>query len=141
MPTLLDLVGADIPETVDGKSMKNLIFGEKDNWREYIHGEHCECYSYEQDMHYLTDGHYKYIWFPQLDTEQLFDLDTDSEEMYDLSSSDEHKDIFKSWRERLVKELEPRNAGLVEDGKLVCQKGKPPIVSPKYEERVSRVRL
>jgi arylsulfatase A-like enzyme len=141
MPTILDIVGADIPETVDGKSMYSLIKGEEDDWREYFHGEHCECYSYEQDMHYLTDGHYKYVWLSQLGTEQLFDLDNDREEMYDLSRSDEYKVTLKKWRERLIKELEPRDAGLVLDGKLVCQKGKPPVISPKYEERVNRVKI
>lgn len=141
MPTILDIVGADIPETVDGKSMYSLIKGEEDDWREYFHGEHCQCYSYEQDMHYLTDGHYKYVWLPQLHKEQLFNLDNDREELYDLSGDDEYKDVLKMWRDRMVNELEPRDAGLTLNGELVCQKGKPPIVSPKYEERVSRVEI
>ncbi|NLA83334.1 MAG: arylsulfatase [Clostridiales bacterium] len=141
MPTILDAIGADIPDTVDGKSLIPLINGEDSGWREYIHGEHSTCYSEEQEMQFVTDGKWKYIWFPRLGTEQLFDLTNDPGECHDLAQNKDYQDELLKWRSRLIKELEPRNLGLVDGGKLVCQKGKPPIVSPHYEKRISKTRI
>lgn len=38
-----------------------------------------------QEMQYLCDGRMKYIWFPQLDSEQLFDLEADPGETRELA--------------------------------------------------------
>ncbi len=138
MPTILDFVNAEIPDTVDGMSMMRLIYGETCKWREYLHGEHSTCYSEEQEMQYLTDGKYKYIWFPRLGTEQFFDLTVDPYELNDLSQDDSYKSELIHWKNRLVKELELRDIGLTENENLVCQAGKPYIVSPKYVERKQR---
>jgi arylsulfatase A-like enzyme len=141
MPTVLESVGSEIPGSVDGRSMLPLCFenGADTPWREYVHGEHCECYSSEQEMHYLTDGRMKYIWFPQLHTEQLFDLQRDPGEVRDLAADPHHADELARWRDRLVDALSKREAGLTTaDGKLVSQAGKGPVVSPHYEERMQR---
>lgn len=65
MPTILDLTGVNVPETVDGVSLKRALEGDLTELgnREYIHGEHSTCYSEEQEMQYLTDGKFKYIWY------------------------------------------------------------------------------
>lgn len=139
MPTVLDAAGADIPPTVDGRSLLPLVRGEAAApWREFVHGEHCTCYSEEQEMQYLTDGRWKYIWFPRLDTEQLFDLRSDPGECTDLSGREEFGSDLARWRSRLIGILEKRDAGMTEGGRLVCQAGKPPHVSPKYRERQER---
>ncbi|MDF2725811.1 MAG: sulfatase [Paenibacillus sp.] len=138
MPTILDVTGVSIPESVDGKSLLPLIRGQNTAWREYVHGEHSTCYSEQQEMQYLTDGRWKYIWFPRLGTEQLFDMASDPGECADLAAAPLHSDELHRWRENLVAILEERNAGLTENGELVCQAGKPPIVSPKYKERIER---
>lgn len=136
--TILDVVGLEIPDTVDGKSVLSLIKGQESDWREYIHGEHCTCYSEEQEMQYLTDGKWKYIWFPRLGMEQLFNLQEDPGECNDLSQDESYRDELLKWRERLIKELEPRKLGLTDGKDLVCQKGRLPIISLKYEERMRR---
>ncbi len=73
MPTILDFVSVPIPESVDGESLMPLLYGKDEGFREMIHGEHCECYGPEQEMQYLTDGRYKYIWLPRID-EELVDF-------------------------------------------------------------------
>ncbi len=135
MPTVLDFAGVDIPETVDGMSLLPLMRGETQKTRAYIHGEHSTCYSTEQEMQYVTDGNYKFIWFPRMGREQFFDLTKDRKEMNDLISSGEYKALVELWRGRLVSELAKRDAGLTDNDRLVNQAGKPFHVSPKYVER------
>jgi arylsulfatase len=142
MPTILDGAGITVPETVDGSSLLPLIRGERIRWwRDFVHGEHSWCYSEEQEMQYLTDGRWKYIWFPRLGTEQLFDLTVDPGECCDLSGNEALSGEFLSWREKLVRVLEHRNAGLTEGNRLVSQSDRPPLVSPAYKERIDSWKL
>lgn len=138
MPTILDALNLDIPESVDGSSMLPLMRGEDVQWREYVHGEHSVCYSEEQEMQYVTDGRMKYIWFPRTGTEQLFNLEDDPYECVNLADKKDNKGQLMLWRARLIETLKPRNAGLTDGDKLVCQAGKPYLVSPQYNERISR---
>lgn len=136
MPTVLDVVGLDIPESVDGLSMKLPALDDNCQWREYVHGEHCACYDFENEMQYLTDGKIKFIWYPTTGREQLFDLAKDPDELHELSTTPDYADILKEWRFKLVRELEQRNCGLTAGDTLVCQEDKGPIVSPHYFERI-----
>ncbi|MEF3306838.1 arylsulfatase [Paenibacillus sp. GYB003] len=138
MPTILEAAGCRIPRTVDGASMLPLVRGEKTAWRPYMHGEHGICYSELQEMHYLTDGKWKYLWLARRGIEQLFDLSADPGECVDLANVPEYHEELGRWRSRLVARLEPRNAGLTDGERLVCQAGKPRIVPPKFSERMER---
>ena len=139
MPTVLDVVGQSIPDTVDGMSVLPLIQDRDIKWRDYIHGEHCACYSAENEMQYLTDGKWKYIWYPRTGREQLFNLMEDPYECKDLVDDDSYKEELLKWRLNLVRELEPRDLGLTNGDELVCQAGKGPIISPNYKERMEKV--
>jgi arylsulfatase A-like enzyme len=138
MPTILHAAGVDIPDTVDGASLLPLIRGESAPWREYVHGEHSTCYAEIQEMQYLTDGYWKYIWLPRVGSEQLFDLRRDPGECRDLSAEGEYREELLKWRHRLIEVLAPRGLELTDGDQLVSQSGKPPIVSPKYKERIDR---
>lgn len=132
MPTLLDAAGLEIPPTCDGQSLLPLLRGESVSWREYLHGEHCTCYSPEQEMQYLTDGRRKYIWFPNLESEQFFDLTEDPTECQDLASEPSRATEVASWRSRLVEILAARDCGLVRDGRLVSRGETRAVVPPHY---------
>ncbi len=141
MPTVLEAVAERIPETVDGQSLLGMMRGESVEWREYVHGEHATCYSEEQEMQYLTDGKWKYIWLPRLGEEQLFDLTADPNECENLVVHPDYVEELRTWRSRLVTVLEPRHAGLTDGDQLVYQAGMPFLVSPKYQERMSGIVL
>lgn len=130
MPTILDVLGIDIPGSVDGMSMQALVTQESCKWRDYMHGEHCTAYSESEEMQYLTDGKIKYIWFPRTDREQLFDLVKDPAELHSLTNDPEYNEILKQLRLRMVKELALRNYELTNGNKLVRQTK--PIISPNY---------
>ncbi|MBN1863892.1 MAG: arylsulfatase [Victivallales bacterium] len=129
MPTLLDVAGIEIPCTVDGHSLLPLLTGHPKDWREYIHGEHCWCYSREQEMQYVTDGTRKFIWLPRIGVEQFFDLNRDPGETCNLIDDPTYADEANKWRSFLVKELEERSCGWVENGRLCCPNNHP-LVSP-----------
>ena len=119
MPTLLDLAGVkDIPTTVDGLSLVPAMQG-KGLPRSYVHGECCNVPTLDSGMQYLTDGRVKYIWFPALGKEQLFDLQNDPHEQHDLSRDSAHAAELSLWRSRLAEELAGRPEGFVQDGALV----------------------
>ncbi|SDX97865.1 arylsulfatase [Paenibacillus sp. CF384] len=124
MPTLLDIAGAPIPSTVEGSSVLPLCRGEEEaEWRPYLHGEH----SYGSlSNHFVTDGREKYLWFSQSGEEQLFDLVSDPQELVNLAAvnSAYWQDRLEVWRQRLAAELDGREEGYVEEGRLVV--GRPP---------------
>jgi arylsulfatase A-like enzyme len=138
MPTLLETAGIPVPDAVDGRSLLPLVQGRAAGWRSCVHGEHSTCYAEEQEMQYLTDGIIKYIWLPRIGEEMLFNLVNDPCECEDLAGNPVYHEVLVSWRKRLVAILEPRNLGLTDGDQLLNQAGKPPIVSPKYRERMEQ---
>ena len=114
MPTFLDVAGAPIPDTVEGRSVLPLLRGETDGWRDAYHGEHSPCYHLENANQFLTDADWKYIWNPITGDEQLFHLASDPNECQDRSETD--VDVLEGWRERMADVLSGRPEGL-SDGK------------------------
>ncbi len=108
MPTLLDVAGAPIPETVDGLSLMPLLRGEEVEWRQYVHGEHP---GGELSNQYITDGKYKLIWYSQTGVEQLFDIESDRQELYDLADDPTHAEALARMRKALAAELAGREEG------------------------------
>jgi arylsulfatase A-like enzyme len=132
LPTCCDLAGIAPPETADGNSILPLCREQNTPWRDYLHGDH---YLGERSNQWVTDGREKYIWFSQTGRELLFDLQTDPEEMHDLSQ--EQPERAAHWRDRLIIELEGREEGFVQDGALVVGRPQSPtlINAGRWQER------
>ncbi|MCF7817868.1 MAG: sulfatase-like hydrolase/transferase [Kiritimatiellales bacterium] len=120
MPTILDLAGLPIPESVEGNSLLPIMRNTKEEWRSYLHGEHGNCYGDHQSNHYLTDGKEKYIWYTHSGTEQLFDLIADPQELHDLVPFPEHAERLNIWHQRLVEQLKDRPEGFSDGTRLIA---------------------
>jgi arylsulfatase len=77
MPTLLDICGISIPESVEGISLM------ADTRHEMIYGE---CGEGNKATRMVHDGRFKLIYYPAGNVLQLFDLDSDPEEMHNVVS-------------------------------------------------------
>lgn len=117
MPTLLELAGASVPDTVDGSSLAGEVLGGPAIERTYVHGEHAR--DVEQSNHYIVTPHDKYIWFSQTGREQYFDLAVDPREEHDAIADPVYADRVAELRAALVAELAGREEGFVCDGRLV----------------------
>ena len=122
MPTFLEAADIQIPETVTGSSLLPLMRGEEAGWREVLHGEHSGCYRYEDGMHYLTDGHTKYVWYSQTGQEHLFNLDQDPNELHDIALETDRDAQLAPWRTRLIQALRDRQEGFTDGERLIAGK-------------------
>lgn len=135
MPTILDIAGVEVPESVEGRSMLPLLEYEgtdqQPNWRSHIHGECAHISQQTPDkrdlMQFVTDGKMKFIWFPHRPegrrSQQFFDLTNDPEELTDLIADPSYSDLISRWRRLLVEELVNRPEGFVEAGSLSSRIG------------------
>jgi arylsulfatase A-like enzyme len=135
MPTILDAVGVDIPDSVDGASVMPLLRDDDNDWRDYIHGECTPMETINSGMHYITDGKEKYIYYPGRGEEQFFDLINDPVEMTNLVDDPACADRVELGRSRLISELDGRPENFVVNGKLAKLDGPTPSFLPEYERR------
>jgi len=78
-PTVCDLVGADVPKNIDGRSFKSVLVGEQPAHR----NELLLCYTTVQRAY--RDARWKLIRYPQVNVTQLFDVARDPNEMQNLA--------------------------------------------------------
>jgi len=127
MPTILDLAGLPIPDTVDGRSLAPVMRGEDQLIRDVLHCEHATCYGKDQAYHLLTDGRMKYVWRPFDGSEQLFDLDSDPRELRNLAATAVRQTELAEWRARLIERLKDRPEGFTDGAQLIPGRPYPPL--------------
>lgn len=115
-PTILDYANINQPNDIDGISMLSFQDENGQLKRNIVHGEHSSCYSADQAMQFLTDGRKKYIWFTNSNKEQLFDLEKDPYECYNLALDETYSAELLLWRKRMIDILAQRKQDNLSDG-------------------------
>ncbi|MBU2877915.1 sulfatase-like hydrolase/transferase [Aliiglaciecola lipolytica] len=96
-PSVVELVGLDIPKSVQAASIAPLIRGEKTQLYQSIYG------SYRHFQRMLRTQDYKLIYYPVLRKTQLFDLINDPYETENLADLAEHQSRIKQMMLELEK--------------------------------------
>ena len=119
LPTLVELGGGSVPESVEGVSLMPELSAGTPIAREYVHGEHT--YG-ELSNHFVVTSRDKYVWFSRsacpLGEEQYFDLERDPEERHNAINDPQYADRIAQLRAWLMEDLAGRPEGFVEDGRL-----------------------
>jgi len=125
LPTLLNVAKGELPDDIDGQDLMALAQGRLKNPRQHIDGVSGGPVDSCMASIYITDGHWKYIWFPEGGKEQLFDLDNDHNEIRNLSFDDKLSDKLNELKSELIKRHENNDLGYVRNGFLVTT----PVIS------------
>ena len=99
-PTVCDLVGAAPPEGIDGVSHRPVITGKRPAIRRELF------LSYLSVQRAIRDDRWKLIRYPQVNVTQLFDLQSDPDEMHNLATEPAQSDRVKEMLTRLA-EVQP----------------------------------
>ncbi len=116
LPTLIRAAGGEPPEDTDGIDLISLAREQLGIKKRYIYGGRRD----ESKAHYLaiTDGSWKYIYYPEGGAEQLFDLENDPRELRDLAKLDDYSGKLSELRSEVIAWHSERNTGCVQEGKL-----------------------
>ena len=110
MPTLLDMAGVPIPDTVEGISLLS------DDKRRWLYGEFGEG---ESGKRMLRDERYKLIYYSVGNRVQLFDLLEDPNEMQNLAEDSGHTPVRTELTQKLMDHLYGDDLNWIKNGKLV----------------------
>ena len=105
VPTLLDLLGVDIPDVVQGRSFKDVVMGGAGN---PDHVALCSGWSKNSPNFYhhsIYGNRYRITYFPNQDDGELYDLEKDPYELDNLYHLPEHRDLRDELLVRLLKEI------------------------------------
>lgn len=94
-PTVCDMAGVPIPETVQGRSLVPVIRGEEDSVYPFIVGY------FNGTQRMIRTDRWKLIHYPKADKLQLFDLQTDPYEVKNLADDRRQQDLVEHLRETL----------------------------------------
>lgn len=104
--TFLDMAGVEIPDDMQGESLVPLLKGDTANFRDAIYYHYYEYPGYHMvTRHFgVKKGRYKLIYYYLNDEWELFDLEQDAQEMYNLYNRPGYEPVIKGLKDEL-KEL------------------------------------
>lgn len=104
-PTILTALPVDAPESMQGRPITDLYLSDEDaNWRDEFFYEHPVISNVDRipASEALVRNDWKYFYWPNYDTEQLFDLTTDPHEENDLAALPQHREKLAEMRTRFA---------------------------------------
>ncbi len=106
-PTLAELTGQKIPDYCDGESLvpmlKNESFAHKPVLTSYLLKENAE--SKGGDAHTIRTERYRYIYYPFINLEELYDHNTDDNEWDNIAYRPSSKDIILKHRKLMLEQV------------------------------------
>ena len=109
MPTLLELAGVAVPESVEGRSVVTAAP------RPWLYGEMSDDIYASRMLH---DGRHKLIYYPAGNRSQLFGLQADPSELHDVADAPEARAVRRHLEATLVDQLYGNDLEWVRDGEL-----------------------
>ncbi|WP_127583499.1 sulfatase-like hydrolase/transferase [Paenibacillus koleovorans] len=117
MPTLLEMCGLDIPDSVEGFSLAN-----RQNRRDEVYGELWED---NRATRMIRTERYKLVYYALGNRIQLFDLQEDPLELNDLANDSSYKEVIRDLTDRLMSRLYGHDLQWVVEGALTGQPDQP----------------
>lgn len=115
-PTILDYANINIPEKVQGKSLRPLMNGKAKNWRTEFICEHLYELTYIPKSEGIRTERWKYFrYLDHPEVEELYDLKNDPSEINNLASKKKHQKRLKEFRSKLNKQLKALDAASFPD--------------------------
>lgn len=103
MPTILELTGVNIPDTVQGVSQAKVLFGEERNARDVVYAEYDETVS-SQRLRYIRDDSTMFAYFYGCDYGLLYDMKNDPDQQTNLFYKEEYQQLKNEMIEKLARE-------------------------------------
>lgn len=94
-PTICDMAGVAIPETVQGRSLLPVLSGQQEQVYEAVFSH------FRDSQRMIRTQEWKYVRYPLVDREQLFHLPTDPDELTNLVDVAEHRERREQLRRQL----------------------------------------
>jgi len=104
-PTFLDYAGIEIPADMQGKSFRKLVSGETGEWRDAVYYTYYEYPSVHMvKRHYgVATERYKLMHFYyDIDEWEMYDLQTDPQEMKNIYNNPAYAEVQKMMHEKLA---------------------------------------
>lgn len=111
MPTLLELAGVEIPDSVTGRSLLPLLREDSSEFRRHLCGNIGPLYG-------VSDGRYVFQWDSISNQRYLFDLWEDPKNERDLADREDHRGQVEALEETLVGWMEANGDERAKDGAL-----------------------
>ncbi len=115
LPTIVSAAGGSPPEDTDGIDLIKLARGQIES-RTYLEAGAAGTKGYTA----ITDGRWKYIYYPEGAGEQLFDLQSDPRELKNLAFLAEFKEEKERLKNELISRHKARNSSLVAENNFVA---------------------
>ncbi len=111
-PTILDIAGIEVPKYMRGLSFNQLLLGKQVDWRNKIYYEYYWERAFPQTptTFGVRTNKYKYIYYYGIwDTNELYDIENDPEEMHNLIDQPQYKKLVKEMNKKVFDWLERTN--------------------------------